>query len=374
MKLTIQKNRLVEALRLLQAAAPAAGALPICGGVKIEADADAPVTMRATNLDVYASLEVEADGVSGFGRACVPAKRLGAVAARLPDGAVELWTDDANMVHVRGGDARYRLGGLLPGEFPKEPKCRAGWRGVKLAAADFAVLLGRAARCMSTDDTRKVLMGALLEADLVDGAESLRAVATDGRGLACATCAVETNIGGLEALVPARSVDALARLVGEGKDVQLRIDGSGRLFADCGPVRASVGLNAAAYPHWEGVVPVTAGRTAVAVDSSALLAAVSRVSLVCDDPYSAVTLVLSGDALKVKGGAEQGGGEFAEDALPVEYEGTDTTMVFSAGLLADQLRSAGAGAQLVFSEGTAGAEPLVIRSPGYMGVLMPLRK
>src|SRR5437660_719797 len=117
---------------------------------------------------------------------------------------------------LRGALARVKT---LVAPFPPLPDANDE-DAVTVPAAEFVATIAQVARSASRDETRPVLTGILVSAS---GSE-LRMVATDSYRLSIKETKLEQPLAGeLEANVPARALQELARLVAQLEAQELRV-------------------------------------------------------------------------------------------------------------------------------------------------------
>src|SRR4051812_25801600 len=161
-------------------------------------------------LGVRVGLETEE---ASEGHAVIPGRLLLDVVRSLPTEQLSLEYRSAQQdVEVVAGPSKFHLRTLPPEDFPKLPEAPSEG-AMTVPAGAFVDTIARVARAASRDETRPHLTGVLVTAT---GSE-LRMVATDSYRLAVKETKLDAPLeGSLEANVPARTLQELARIASGG--------------------------------------------------------------------------------------------------------------------------------------------------------------
>lgn len=216
MKFQVNKDVLSEAVSFAVRLLPQRTTLPILGGILIEADANA-LRLSVFDYEVSAQAEIVAK-VETSGRVLVSGRLLSEIASKLPNAPVEFATDGTK-VTVSCGSTKFSLLTMPVEEYPTLPEIPAVSGSITGEA--FANAVSQIAVAASKDDVTPVLTGVQIEAS----EKSLSFVATDRYRVALreaawnGTKAAEGSI----ALVPARTLQEVAKTFGNQGDIQISI-------------------------------------------------------------------------------------------------------------------------------------------------------
>jgi len=212
LRITCSKDELVQGLSLVGRAVSTRTSIQILSGILLEASGG-EVRLAATDMELSLRATVPAQ-VSGEGAVVLPGRTLVDIARLLPGDEVTIEHRAAeSVVDVVSGSASYTLNTYNAEDFPRLPDLTA----METFAVDRASLLetiGRVARAASRDEARPVLTGVLVQ--FADG--KLVMAATDSYRLAVKETPLPTPAPELEAIVPSRALQELARVAGEGDD------------------------------------------------------------------------------------------------------------------------------------------------------------
>jgi len=369
------RKELFEGLQTVGKAVATRSSLPILTHVRIAAK-DGKVSMMATDLEMWMEHTLPGVGITEDGAATAPARNFTELLAAMPDADVSITVEDeTNTLHLRCLKANYKLLGLSADEFPLLPQVKEDSRFVmdRLTLRDA---IKQTIFATSTDETRAILTGVLV----VFQGDSLKLVATDTHRLAVRDCAVKEGTGSASAIVPARAMHEVLRIVGNeegevvvtlsGNQIQFQIDD------EKGSKTTLISrLIDGQFPNYERVIPAQATRT-LTLAREPLAAAVKRASIVARDSASRVVLRTTEDGDKLTITAESGSVGNAYEEVEVARTGDDTPVeiAFNAKYLADVLNVL--DTEGLHIELTEPLRPGVIRptdTSDYLCVLMPMQ-
>ena len=369
------RKELFEGLQTVGKAVATRSSLPILTHVRIAAK-DGKVSIMATDLEMWMEHTLPGVGITEDGAATAPARNFTELLAAMPDADISITVEDeTNTLHLRCLKANYKLLGLSADEFPLLPQVKEDSRFVmdRLTLRDA---IKQTIFATSTDETRAILTGVLV----VFQGDSLKLVATDTHRLAVRDCPVKEGTGSASAIVPARAMHEVLRIVGNeegevvvtlsGNQIQFQIDD------EKGSKTTLISrLIDGQFPNYERVIPAQATRT-LTLAREPLAAAVKRASIVARDSASRVVLRTTEDGDKLTITAESGSVGNAYEEVEVARTGDDTPVeiAFNAKYLADVLNVL--DTEGLHIELTEPLRPGVIRptdTADYLCVLMPMQ-
>lgn len=330
MKFELAREALLKPLQQVIGAVERRQTMPALGNVLLSAG-EQGLQVTATDLEVELRATIEL-AVERPGETTVSARKLLEICRTLPQGAglkVEL---DGERVQVRSGRSRFTLATLPPGEFPLVEELDSPVE-LSLPQADLRRAIERISFAMAQQDVRYYLNGMLLE--LEDN--RLRTVATDGHRLSL--CEIDASLPEMQqqVIVPRKGINELVRLLDADADEPARIRlGSNHIQVALVGLRFTSKLIDGRFPDYGRVVPQQ-GSNVLEADRETLRQALARISILSNEKFKGVRLVLSGDGLKVQtNNPEQ---EEAEEEVEVNYQGEALEIGFNVVYLMDILGS-----------------------------------
>ncbi len=363
MKFRCERDVLVEALATAgRAVSTRGGALPVLSGVLVELTGD-NLRLTGSDLDLTITVERVVDGESD-GVAVLPAKLASDIVRSFKSGAVQVEID-GEQAHLSVGRSEFSLRLLAAEEYPRFE--RPTTDPVTLDAESLSHALKQVIPAASSDDSRPILTGVLLAAEDT----GLRLVATDSYRLAVRDLfdAVGVLAEGQHVLVPSRALQELARVLGTGKEVQVRL-GSRDASFEVGGVQLTTRLIEGEFPNYRGLIPKSQPNR-LTVERDAFLEALRRVRLMAQEA-TPVRVVMSADGLELRA-ITQDVGQAHED-IDADYDGQELTVAFNPQYLLDGVEVA--GGERITLETVDALKPALVRTEGrddFLYLLMPVR-
>jgi DNA polymerase-3 subunit beta len=370
MKVTLERNHLLKSLGHVHRVVERRNTYPILANVLLKA-ADGSLDLRATDLDIEVTESVPAM-VSQAGSTTVPAHTLYEIVRKLADGAEVRLETEGEQLLVSSGRSRFNLACLSPDSFP-DLKSGSFTHNFSMPAATLRELIERTQFAISNEETRYYLNGIYMHVLDVNGAATLRAVATDGHRMARAETDAPAGAKGMPGIiVPKKTVSEVQKLLdGAEGDVAVEVSDTKIRFTLGGVVLLSK-LIEGTFPDYDRVTPKNNDKQ-MNVDKASFATAVDRVSTIASDRGGkAVKLAMREGQLELSVTNPDHG--TASEELAVDFETEGFEIGFNARYLLDiigQIRSDNA----VFMFNDAGS-PTLVKEDGdakALYVLMPMR-
>jgi len=332
MRLITERGVLLKALNHVTSVVERRNTIPILSNVLLEAKDDT-LKLTATDLDIEVVESIAAE-VAQEGSTTVAAHIIHDIVRKLPDGAqIELSRGpDEGRMALTSGHARFALQVLPPNDFPD---LSAGdmSHAFDMPAKDLKRLIEKARFAISTEETRYYLNGIYLHHVSSDGAEALRAVATDGHRLAQVQVGLPEGAKDIPGvIVPRKTVQELQKILEEAAaSVHVDLSASKIRFA-CGNVTLTSKLIDGTFPDYGRVIPLGNDKE-MSVSNAEFAHAVDRVSTLSSDKSRAVKLNIGDGRLVLSVNNPDSGS--ATEELDVDYKGDPLEIGFNARYLLD---------------------------------------
>ncbi|MCW3067649.1 MAG: polymerase beta subunit [Solirubrobacterales bacterium] len=367
MKLSISTSELLTQLQTATRVASTRSAVQALSGVMISAEEGSKPELLATDMEIGLRVPLDAE-VARPGAAVLPARLLLDVARSLSADRVTLELRSAEQdVELISGPTTFHLRTLRAEDFPALPVPSSDSR-VALPTEAFVETISRVARSASRDETRPVLTGILMSAS----AQELRMVATDSYRLSVKQTELEAPLeGNLEANVPARALQELARIAQQAPAESLAVSvGQNQVIFELGDIVLSSRLIDGQFPNYRQLLPESVEHE-LRLSSAELTDVVRRISLLAQKnaplrlSFSEGTLTVSAQTPDV--------GE-ASEAIPVPFHGDPFEIGFNPEFLRDGLESIESEELLL--KLISPLRPGLIESPDtgdFVYLIMPIR-
>jgi DNA polymerase III subunit beta len=366
MKLSTSTTDLLAQLQAVTRVVSTRTANQVLSGVMIVAH-ESGAELLATDSDI--GLRVSLPGeVARPGQAVLPGRLLLEVAKALSADRTTLELRAAEQdVEVLSGGAVFHLRTLRAEDFPSLPDPTPETR-MAMPATAFIETVERVARSASKDETRPVLTGIMISAS----AQELRMVATDSYRLSVKRTLLEAPLSGtLEANVPARALQELARLTQQPGSAELAVSvGQNQIVFELDGAVLSSRLIEGQFPNYRQLIPESVEHE-LRLSTAELTDVVRRISLLAQK-NTPLRLAFREGELTVSAQTPDVGE--ANETVPVPFHGDPFEIGFNADFLRDGLESV--DAEEVLLKLISPLRPGLLESPEpgeFVYLVMPIR-
>jgi len=329
MQFTVSRDALLKPLQLVSGAVERRQTLPVLSNILLVLKGD-QLSLTGTDLEVelIGSVGVEPGGDSGA--VTVPARKLVDICKSLADGSILDFSQKEDKVVIKSGRSRFTLATLPASEFPTIGD-ESGTFSVTVQQQKLKELLDSTSFAMAQQDVRFFLNGMLFEV----APDYLRVVATDGHRLAMQTIAMNNQTDEPQQLIlPRKGIMELSRLITDGEGELTLVFGSNHIRARMSDYTFTSKLVDGKFPDYNRVLPKGGNKHIIGIRQE-LRQAFSRVSILSNEKYRGVRLVLESGELKIM--ANNPEQEEAEEAVSVDYDGNSLEIGFNVSYLIDVL-------------------------------------
>jgi DNA polymerase-3 subunit beta len=323
--LTCPRDELAAKLALAGRAASSKSTIQILSHLLLRAE-NGVAEVAATDMELSMRVPLAAE-VEDPGAVVLP--RLAADVVRtMVDGPVTLeHRTGEGSVSLTGGSSAFTLNCLQAVDFPELPADSGS--GLTLPAERLVGTLERVTRAASRDETRPVLTGVLVRL----GDDGITMVATDSYRLAVKRTELEPPPPeAREAIVPARALQEVARLVAQGKAPEAEVVlGESQAVFRIGPARLTSRLIDGQFPDYRQLVPERFDHEIV-FDRAELLGVLTRIGVLAQRSVP-LRLGFAQGEVTVSATSEQLGE--GRESLPVPFSGEPLEIGFNAEFLRD---------------------------------------
>jgi DNA polymerase-3 subunit beta len=363
MKITCSREELTQKLGIVSRGVSTRTAVQILGGILLSAEGGR-LTLAATDMELSLRASLEAT-VEGEGAVVVPGRLLVELARLLPDVEVAIeQRADEGIIHVRSGAFESRLNTYTAEDFPRLPDVET----LERHAVDRDALLetiSRVSRSASRDESRPVLTGILVRFE----PGKLVMAATDSYRLSVMETAIEGAVPELEAIVPARALQELARIAQGAEQLELGVHENQVVFGVDGTWLTSRRIDGQ-FPNYRQLIP-EAFEHEVPLARDEVLDVVRRIAVMAQR-NSPLRLRFAEGELTISARTQDVGE--AEESLPVSFAGETLEIGFNAEFLRDGIESV-VGETLHFRL-ISPLRPCVLQADGsddFLYLIMPIR-
>ena len=344
MKLVCTQSNLSSHLSIVSRAVSSRPSHPILANVLVTADVSTQrVSLSAFDLSLGIQTSFGAQVATG-GTLTIPAKLLGDIVSRLPEGEIAL--DDGGeeagdggiLVTLKYASGKYQMRGLGAEEFPELPVIEDG-EAAQLSVESLIEGLRSTLFSSSGDETKQVLTGVHLSTQ--DG--ELEFAATDGHRLAVVETsaqaeASESDLPKIAVTVPSKALQEVIKMLDRASTaaVSVKFD-PGQIVFEWADQRLTSRLLEAQYPNYRQLIPRQFMHQ-VTIDRRALLSALERISVIADQRNNIVKMGINAESQAVKLSVDAQDVGNGEETIPAQITGEGLEVAFNVKYLVDGLK------------------------------------
>ena len=365
MQIKINREVLLKPLTNVSSIVERRHTLPILSNLLLQAKNN-NIQLTATDLEMQISLNIESK-FSGELSTTISAKKLLDICRSLPEAVdIDMASTDSRIM-VKAGKSRFNLQTLPAADYPVMTKVLDSNSSIQISQIALKKLFKQVEFAMAQQDIRYYLNGLLLEVN----ENKLNIVGTDGHRLSFTSTTLNQSYEKTEVILPRKTVVELIKLLNDSEnEVNIELS-AGQVNFSFDEIRLISKVIDGKFPDYHRVIPVGHQNT-FSVNRMAVLTAMQRASILSNEKYRGIRMVLSNNNLKlISTNTEQ---EEAEEELEIAYAKDGLDIGFNVTYLIDVLNNVN-DETINFSFADANSSCLITvpNDENYKYVVMPMR-
>lgn len=337
MKFSAHREEFLKGLNIASRAVSANNTLPVLSNILLRSEGN-KLYFESTNLEIAIRYFIQTE-IINEGTITIPARLFLSYISLLKDDEINVHISERNTVNIDSKDSKTQIKGLPAEDFPQIPSVSRLFE-ISLDAKVLSEGISEVVFAAANTSARPILSGVFLNAQ----EKTLKMVSTDSYRLSEKKLNLEKAIEGeMQAIVPARTMLELSRLIGEveAETVTLIVSDKQILFK-IGNIELSSRLIDGQFPNYEQVIPKSESST-VFIEKSDLLQSIKRVSLFAKENNNNIKLEIkpSNQKLLITTEATQIGSE--ESAIDAKIEGAENKIALNSEYILDLLNALPSG-------------------------------
>ncbi len=329
MKVICQGLDLSEAVIKVSRALPNKSVAPALEGIKLAAKED-NLIISATDTDLSIQIIINAD-VLREGEALVPGKLFTEYIRKLTNEQIELTLNERKQMVIKYTDSEGVIQCLDAEEYPLLKRIDDGEK-ILIAEEYLREAIEKVIFAVSTDDARPNIKGVLFEIEEY----TLTAVALDGYRLAMCKKPLETKASAINAIVPPRSLNELAKLLVNDDNIATVFINGNYMFVDLGYTVLCTKLLTGEFIKYRQILP-SEFSTVIELNKIQFETALDRTSILSrGEKNNLVKFDVREGVLTLSSNSEIGN---IKENLTISLKGKDLAVSFNARYFADCLRA-----------------------------------
>ncbi|MCR5089862.1 MAG: DNA polymerase III subunit beta [Oscillospiraceae bacterium] len=366
MKIQCEKKDLLAAIVNVSRAAPSKSPVPALEGILTETTENGlKLTAYDTKIGIYTTIPTE---VAEEGRCVIPARFLGDLVRKLPDGLVKIECDERMNISIRCGKSEFHVAGYDPQEFPELEAIRE-IDSVMIPEGLLKNMINQTIFAVSDSETRPIYTGILFEV----GETELTLVAVDGYRLAKRSESTEmARMNPCSFVIPGSTLNDVEKICNadSAEPVVISLGEKHASFAIGNTVLISRRLEGE-FMNYRKSIP-TNFRYEIFVEREEMIQVLERISLVIKEKHNSPSVMIIDDGrMEIYCSTSFA---HAEDVCLCEGNGEGMKIGFNSSYFLDALRAAGEE-KLKLSLNTSSSPIIIEAAEGgkYLYMVLPVR-
>ena len=365
MNIKIDREILLKPLGNVSGIVEKRHALPILSNLLLEGH-QGKLKFTATDLEMQISTHIKTELADDF-QITVSAKKLFDITRALPENSnIDIQIEE-NKVIVKAKKSRFNLQTLPPQDYPVMKKDENDSIELKLSQKEFKALLKQVDFAMAQQDIRYYLNGLLIEVK----DKNINIVGTDGHRLSFTSLELKTPTNPAQVIVPRKTIVELVKLLGDTDDPVEISFSNNQVNFKFNDIDLITKVIDGKFPDYGRVIP-QGHDNVFNIDRSLLLDSMLRASILSNDKYRGIRMVVEEGNLKlVSNNSEQ---EQAEEELEIDYKGEKIDVGFNVTYLIDVLTNIQSDKlTFAFNDSSSSCLVTIPNNEKYKYVVMPMR-
>ena len=327
LRATCSRDELAQKLAIVSRGVSSRSAVQILSGILIRSEGGR-LHLAATDMELSLRASLPAR-VAGEGAVVVPGKLLADLIRQLPAEEVVLEHGAAEgVLRITSGASESRVNTYAAADFPRLPDVDVQLHS--LSAGVVLETINRVRRAASRDESRPVLTGILVRFE----PGKLIMAATDSYRLSVKEAPLEEEVPEMEAIVPARALEELARIGTGASSLELGVRENQVIFGVDGVWLTTRRIDGQ-FPNYRQLLPESFEHV-VSVNRLELLEVVRRTSVLAQRNTPLRLRFAEGEL--VVSAQTQDVGE-SRESMPISFSGEPLEIGFNAEFLRDGIDS-----------------------------------
>jgi DNA polymerase-3 subunit beta len=270
-------------------------------------------------------------------------------------------------ITVKAGKSRFNLQTLPAADYPIMTKAAGDSTNIQISQLALKKLLKQVEFAMAQQDIRYYLNGLLLEVN----ENKLNIVGTDGHRLSFTSTTLNKSYDKTDVILPRKTVIELIKLLNDSEE-EVNIDfNAGQINFAFSDIKLISKVIDGKFPDYHRVIP-TGHQNTFSVNRLTMLTAMQRASILSNEKYRGIRMVLSNNNLKlISTNTEQ---EEAEEELEIDYAKDGIDIGFNVTYLIDVLNNVNdENINFSFADANSSCLITVPNDENYKYVVMPMR-
>lgn len=349
MKFVCEKNKLQEAISIVQKAVTGKSPMSILEGIYIESN-DNEVKLIGSDIDLSIETKLSAQIIKP-GNVVVDSKLFGEIIRKLPNAQVTIETQENNLLKIHCEKSDFELGHMNGEDFPTLPTINENIF-FSVHQETLKNMIKGTSFAVAQDETRPILTGILFEVDN----KTLNLVALDGYRLALKRELLDTE-NTISAVIPGKTLIDVAKILEETTEIANITFTTNHILFNLGVTKVISRLLEGEFINYSSIIPQE-HKLSLTVKKQELQNCIERASLMAKDSNSnLIKLDIQPDNLIITSNSQLGK---VREELAVNLQGEPLQIAFNSKYLIDVLKIM--EEETIVMEFTSAVSPCIVKN------------
>lgn len=365
MNIKIKRDVLLKPLSSVVGIVEKKQALPILSNLLLVGKNN-QLTFTATDLEMQTTLSIETKIEDDF-EITISARKLFDITRALPDGSELEFQIKDSRVNVKAGKSKFNLQTLPSKDYPLLKKNNEEVVSFELQQKNLKEVLKQVDFSMAQQDIRYYLNGLLFELQ----GQKLNIVGTDGHRLSFTSTKLNKSFEKKEVIIPRKTIMELIKLLSDDENEVLIEILNQQVIFQFNDIHLITKVIDGKFPDYNRVIP-SGYENDFLIDRQVLLNAMQRASILSNEKYRGIRLVLSENNMQlVTTNSEQ---EEAQEDIEINYKKVAIDIGFNVTYLIDVLNNIHFDQlNFAFKDSNSSCLVTIPNNEDYKYVVMPMR-
>ncbi|MGB9698850.1 MAG: DNA polymerase III subunit beta [Thermodesulfobacteriota bacterium] len=371
MEFIIEKEILTKGLHRVQGIIDKKGTMPMLLNVLIEAKGK-EIIITATDLEVGFK-ESHAAEIKKEGKIGILGKKLFEIVKELPEKIISLKLKENFWVEIKSGKSVFNIMGIDVEKYPSLPSYDEEKDFIEAPNKIINEMINKTIFAVSSDETRKNLLGVFMTQEIRAENKFLRMVATDGYRLSMIDRQIDKEFKEVEKgiLLPKKGLWELAKILDEDSEKILISVKNNNFIVKNGKKTLIIRLLDAEFPDYKQVIPEKT-KIKISLKRNEFLESLKRVSILSSEKTKGVKFSLREKIMELSTYNPEIGE--AKEEILAEYKGEDLIIGFNARFVLEALANFESEEVIIAMEDAN--SPAIFKPVGddlHQCIIMPMR-
>lgn len=297
MKLTVQKNNIIDVLSNVQGLTGRKSNLAITGNVLLNATKDG-ITIAATDLETGFEGSYPAS-VESEGKIAINARKFFEIIREFPSDDILVSETENRWIQIGKDNIEYHIVGMNPEDFPEIPQLE-GVDFFEIDSEPLKKMIDQTTIIGGSDDKRAHVIGVYIEKIETDDGVMIRMVSTDGSRLTKVDFPFDKDkqinfTGGI--IVPKKGLNEVGKFLDSGNPVQLGCKAN-HFIVKKSSETIIIRLLEGEFPEYKEIIKKLDANI-ITLDRQLFLMMLKRMSILASESYKGVIFNFSDDKMLI---------------------------------------------------------------------------